>query len=203
MKVISKLTVACSTLFLAVSLHAGELDTVLKSTAGQQANFVQKFTPKGFKKEQVESGSVIFGAPPRMRWTYRSPEAKVFVFDGDTSWLYTAADRQVMVTRLTADQRRSVPLAFLWDAAAKKTFTSREKVSGSVIDVKLNAASPDAAVRQINVQVGRSDHRIRRIDYTDRQGNRTVFELSAYTPAAVTAATFKFSAPAGVQVIEN
>lgn len=203
MRVISKLTIACSMLLFGASLHAAELDTVLKATAGQQAKFVQKFTPKGFKKEQVESGSVIFGAPPRMRWTYSSPEAKVFVFDGDTSWLYTAADRQVMVTRLTAEQRRSVPLAFLWDAAAKKTFTSVEKVSGSVIDVRLNAATPDAAVRQIIVQVGRNDRRIRRIDYTDRQGNRTVFELSAYTPAAITAETFKFRAPAGVQVVEN
>ena len=59
--------------------------------------FTQRFTPKGFKSSQVESGTVVFGTLPMMRWCYTAPEPKLFVFDGSKSWFYVPGDKQVTV----------------------------------------------------------------------------------------------------------
>jgi outer membrane lipoprotein carrier protein len=62
---------------------------------------------------QVESGTVYFSKPGRMRWEYESPEQKLFIADGKNVWFYVPADK--MVTRApmkeSADWR--TPLALL------------------------------------------------------------------------------------------
>src|SRR5438132_14108377 len=95
----------------ALSAQAAEIDSAVSAMAGMEAAFTQRFTPKGFTNSQVESGSVIFGTLPMMRWTYTKPEEKVFVFDGNRSWFYVAADKQVTVA--TIDDRRRSELPFL------------------------------------------------------------------------------------------
>jgi outer membrane lipoprotein carrier protein len=199
-----KRTLTAVVLFLSsFPLHAAaSLDQIMRSTAGQQAEFVHRFTPKGFKKAQVERGKVAFGTAPQMRWTYTAPEAKVFVFDGRTSWMYAAAERQVTVTRLTDAQRKSIPLAFLWDPAAKRSYSSSERRTAKGTEITLAPTAADAPLKQIRVELG-GDGRIRLVDYLDRQGNRTQFELSKYTPLPSGDAVFTFTPPAGVQVIEN
>ena len=199
-----KRSLAIAVLFLTtLSAHAAtSLDQIMRSTAGQQAEFIHRFTPKGFKKAQTESGRVAFGTAPQMRWTYTTPESKVFVFDGRTSWMYAAAERQVTVTRLDEAQRKMIPLAFLWDPAAKKSYSTSERKTSSGTQITLAPTAPDALLRQIRVDLGR-DGRIRLVDYVDRQGNRTQFELSRYTPLPAGQAVFTFTPPAGVQVIEH
>src|SRR5207244_7759286 len=114
-------TLLIATLVLAAAAaYASEIDRAAAAMAGTEASFTQRFTPKGFTKSQVESGSVIFGSLPMMRWTYTKPEEKVFVFDGTNSWFYVAADKQVTVASI--DDRRSSELPFLLigDPAARE-----------------------------------------------------------------------------------
>src|SRR5687768_2595387 len=86
-----------------------EAGRALQAVAGLQADFVQRFTPHGFKVAQVEKGSVVFGPAPRMRWSYFEPEKKTFVFDGQTSWLYIPAERQVTVAKLDDKAKQEIP----------------------------------------------------------------------------------------------
>ena len=97
--------------FGTVAANAAEIDNAVAAIAGTEASFTQRFTPKGFSTSQVESGSVIFGTLPMMRWTYIKPEEKVFVFDGTQSWFYVAADKQVTVATLD-DRRKSERTVF-------------------------------------------------------------------------------------------
>src|SRR5687767_15345272 len=87
---------------------ASTIEQALSASAGMQADFVHKFRPHGFKADQVERGRVTFGPAPRMRWEYVRPEAKTFVFDGSTSWLYFPADKQVTITRLGDKEKREI-----------------------------------------------------------------------------------------------
>ena len=89
-----------------LALHASELDLAARAVAGREASFTQRFTPKGFKSSQVESGTVTFGSLPMMRWSYTAPEAKLFVFDGTKSWFYVPADRQVTVGVIDGSPRK-------------------------------------------------------------------------------------------------
>src|ERR1043165_5614693 len=96
-------------LILAATLAPStEIDRAASSMAGKEASFTQRFTPKGFKNAQVESGSVIFGAMPMMRWSYSSPEPKQFVFDGSRSWFYVPGDKQVTVGSINDARKREL-----------------------------------------------------------------------------------------------
>ena len=197
-----KPTLFALTLFAATTLLAApplEIDSAARAVAGQEARFVQRFTPKGFRNSQVESGTVIFGPLPMMRWSYSSPEEKLFVFDGSKSWFYIPGDRQVTVATLDDAKKRELPFLLVGDPAAReKHFSVTQR--GNVTTLQPRNAS--AMIRSIAVTTAPSTHLIQRIEYSDREGNRTVFELSGYHPRPAAADTFRFTPPAGVQVVE-
>jgi outer membrane lipoprotein carrier protein len=181
-----------------------EIDRAVTAVAGTEAQFTQRFTPKGFKNSQIESGSVVFGTLPMMRWSYTKPEEKLFVFDGSKSWFYVPADKQVTVGRIDDARKGELPFLLLADPVARdKYFTIREQSQGGVIVTTLQSRDANTMVRQIVVTTSATSHQIQRIDYDDRQGNRTSFELSGYHPKRAPAETFRFDPPAGVQVVSS
>jgi outer membrane lipoprotein carrier protein len=189
-------------LFLATSLSAAEVDKAPAAMAGHEAAFIQRFTPKGFKNAQVESGTVLFGTLPEMRWSYARPEAKVFVFDGNRSWFYVPADKQVTVARLDAQKRRDLPFLVIGDPAAReRSFSVKEQTRGGNVITSLQPREASGLLRSIVVTTSASTHLIQSVEYTDREGNRTVFELSGYHPAAASPDAFRFTPPAGVQTV--
>jgi outer membrane lipoprotein carrier protein len=59
-----------------------------------KAAFLERFSD-GPQNAQIESGTVYFSRPGRMRWEYESPEPKLFLSDGKTVWFYVPADHTV------------------------------------------------------------------------------------------------------------
>ena len=193
-------------LFLATATLAAspELDRAAAALPGTQAEFTQRFTPKGFTHSQVESGSVIFGALPMMRWSYTAPESKLFVFDGTKSWFYVPGDKQVTVTELDAAHRRELPFLLIGDPAGReKYFAVNETRRGNAIITTLQPRDSGAIIRNIAVAIDPSTHFIRSVDYTDREGNRTSFEFSGFQKKSAGVETFRFAPPAGVQVVQG
>lgn len=181
-----------------------EIDRVAAAMPGNEAQFTQRFTPKGFKTAQVESGSVIFGKLPSMRFTYAKPEAKTFVFDGTRSWLYVPADKQVTVVDVDEQRRRELPFLVIGDQVARdRNFVVKHAQRGNVFVTTLQPRDPANAIRNVVVTSNVSTHLIDSVEYSDRDGNRTVFSFSGYHPARVAADTFSFVAPAGVQVVRG
>lgn len=179
-----------------------EIDRAAAAINGQEAQFTQRFTPKGFKNAQSESGSVVFGTLPMMRWSYTSPEEKLFVFDGSRSWLYVPADKQVTVGHIDENRKRELPFLVLGDPQARaKYFSVTEKSGNGTVATNLQPKDAAAMIRNLVITTGAADHLIRTVEYTDREGNRTVFELSGYHPRAAAADLFRFTPPAGVQVV--
>ena len=191
-----------SILLVTSTLQAAEIDRISAAMAGQQASFSQRFTPKGFRNAQVESGSVIFGSMPQMRWSYTKPEEKLFVFDGNKSWFYVPGDKQVTVATLDAKRRRDLPFLVIGDPAARqRSFAVKEQARGANVVTTLTPRDGSGLLRTIVVTSSASSHFIQSVEYTDREGNRTVFELSGYHPAAASPDTFRFAPPAGVQTV--
>ena len=77
-----------------------------------RAIFLERYS-EGPRDAHVESGTVYFQRPGRMRWEYESPEKKLFLADGKTVWFYVPADRTVTrgPVKQSADWR--TPLALL------------------------------------------------------------------------------------------
>lgn len=179
-----------------------ELDRAAAAMAGTEASFVHRFTAKGFKTSQVERGTVAFGSLPKMKWTYTSPEKKLFVFDGSTSWFYVAEDRQVTTSRVTEARKSELPFLLLGDPAARdRHFSVKQTARGGSVVTTLQPKGGASQIRTVTVATSATTHRIERIDYVDRDGNRTSFEFSGYHSRPLPAEAFRFAPPAGVQVI--
>jgi outer membrane lipoprotein carrier protein len=186
---------------LAVSAQASEIDNAAAAMAGMEASFTQRFTPKGFTNSQVESGSVIFGTLPMMRWTYAKPEEKVFVFDGSKSSFYVAADKQVTVATLDDRRKSELPFLLIGDPSAReRLFIVKESRSGDSIVVSLQPRDASATIRNITLTIAPS-HLIQRLQYSDREGNRTVFDFSGFRRRALSPDLFRFTPPPGVEVV--
>ncbi|MDQ3282824.1 MAG: outer membrane lipoprotein chaperone LolA [Acidobacteriota bacterium] len=198
-----RLTILAALLFALTTQAAPiELDRAAAAMQNMEATFTHRFTAKGFRNAQVESGSVIFGALPAMRWSYTSPESKLFVFDGSNSWFYVPSDKQVTVGRVTDQRKRELPFLLLGDPSAReKFFNVKQQTRGGSIVTTLEPRGGASEVRSVIVTITPATHLISRIEYTDRSGNRTSFDFSGYHRRAATAETFRFAPPAGVQVI--
>ncbi|HUR82733.1 MAG TPA: outer membrane lipoprotein chaperone LolA [Thermoanaerobaculia bacterium] len=178
------------------------LDNAAKAMSGMEASFTHRFTAKGFRTSQSESGSVVFGELPRMRWSYTSPEAKTFVFDGTTSWFYVPADKQVTTGRVTDARKRELPFLVIGDPASRdRAFVVKEQKRGGSIVTTLTPRDRSSIMRSVTVTIAPATSLIQSIEYADRDGNRTSFTFSGYHKRAAGADTFRFAAPAGVQVI--
>ena len=181
--------------FVASTAFGAELDRAAAALTGTEAQFTQRFTPKGFKSSQVDSGSVIFGTLPMMRWSYTKPERKIFVFDGNRSWFYLPAEKQVTVTTLDEEHRRELPFLLIGDAAARDR-------GGNVI-ATLQPRSASAMIRNVTITIAPATHVIQRVAYSDRDGNETTFDFSGFTRRPVMPDLFRFTPPAGVEVVQQ
>jgi chaperone LolA len=183
---------------------AAELDRAAATLAGTEAEFVQSFTPKGFRNSQTESGTVVFGALPLMRWEYQKPEAKLFVFDGTESWFYLPEDKQVTVSKLDDARRRELPFLVIGDAAERsRAFNLTERQDHGSIIASLQPKDATAMIRDISITISPSDHTIRKVQYADREGNRTLFSFSGFRKRVAGPETFRFDPPKDVQVVQQ
>jgi len=190
--------------FITTTLSAQntELDKAAAAMSNMEASFTHRFTAKGFKTSQTESGSVVFGALPKMRWSYTAPEKKLFVFDGTQSWFYIPADNQVTLGHVSDARKGELPFLLLGDPAARdKHFVVKQQNRGGSVITTLQPRNARALVRNVVLSITPSTHLISRIEYTDREGNRTSFDFSGYHRRAAPAELFRFDAPAGVQVV--
>jgi outer membrane lipoprotein carrier protein len=77
-----------------------------------QAVFLERYS-EGKKESRIESGKVYFRRPGQMRWEYDSPEKKLFLVDGKTTWFYVPYDHTVTKAPVKESSDWRTPLALL------------------------------------------------------------------------------------------
>jgi outer membrane lipoprotein carrier protein len=80
---------------------------------------------------QVESGTVYFSRPGRMRWEYESPESKLFIADGKTVWFFVPADGTATRAPMKESSDWRTPLAWLTGKARLSQLCDRIGVHGT------------------------------------------------------------------------
>ena len=197
-------TALLTTILVTGVAFASELDRAAAALSGTEAQFSQRFTPKGFKNGQAESGTVVFGPLPMMRWSYLHPDQKVFTFDGNRSWLYIASEKQVTVTTLDEKQRSELPFLLLGDPIARdRHFVVHETARGNSVVVTLQPRALSGMIRNVTITIAAATHTIERVAYSDREGNETTFDFSGFTKRRVAPDFFHFTPPQGVAVVED
>jgi outer membrane lipoprotein carrier protein len=191
-----------------VSSVARQVDERYNHLQTLTAEFTEIYEGSGM--DRTESGTLWLKKPGKMRWEYRSPEDKLFVDDGHDGWLYLPAEKQVRKSSMKKlDDIRS-PLAFLLG----KTKLEKELAGLSFApdvqtwhqgDVILRGVprGMEGTLRQVLVEIT-PEHAIARILLYGTDDSITEYRFSNQKEnEAVPDAKFRFSPPAGTEVIAD
>jgi outer membrane lipoprotein carrier protein len=156
--------------------------------------------------DRHESGVLLLEKPGRMRWNYAEPAGKVFVLDGKYGWFYTPGDAQVQqIPAKKLDDLRS-PLRFLLGHAQltkELDGLTMAPADGDMFRLRGVPRGMEQRVRSLELVVSR-EGTIQSMTLEELDGSRTSFAFKDEQANPVIAAdTFRFTPPAGVQVVEG
>ena len=185
----------------AVDNHYNHLQTL-------QTDFVETYRGAGI--ERTESGSLWLKKPGKMRWEYRSPKEKLFLSDGKDAWFYLPGDRQVRRTSVKKlDDLRS-PLGFLLGKTRLEKELDGLSLAPDVIPVTPGNLVLRGVPKAMADRIGEvileitPDRRIVRIQFEEVDEAVTEYQFSQQKEnAAISNQRFKFTPPAGVEVMEG
>ena len=169
-----------------------------------RVNFTESY--QGMGMDRHESGVLLLEKPGRMRWNYAEPAGKVFVLDGKYGWFYTPGDAQVQqIPAKKLDDLRS-PLRFLLGHAQltkELAGLTMAPADGDMFRLRGVPRGMEQRVRSLELVVSR-EGTIQSMTLEELDGSRTSFVFKAEQANPVIAAdTFRFTPPAGVQVVEG
>ena len=170
------------------------------------ADFVQEAESGVLRKKLVERGTVLVKKPGKMRWTYKSPEEKIFVSDGTRMYMYTPADRQVIVSQVPPEDQATTAVLFL---TGKGRLTRDFNVSFAgpagpdTYALRLQPKLPERDYDWLQLVVDRATLQIRSLMAADKQGTRSTFTFTNFKEnVGVPDKTFAFAIPRGADVIQ-
>jgi len=203
------LTMASTALALPnVHAVAQQVDTHYNQLQSFQADFTEIYQGSGIQREEL--GTLWLKKPGKMRWEYRSPEEKLFLADGKATWLYLPAEKQARKSPLKNLEDLRSPLAFLLG----KTKLEKELKALSFAPDIQTWKPEDVMVRgvprgledrveQVVLEIT-PEHRIARILIHAVDDSVTEYRFSnSKENVEVADKQFRFTAPAGTEVIEN
>ena len=169
-----------------------------------RVNFTESY--QGMGMDRHESGVLLLEKPGRMRWNYAEPAGKVFVLDGKYGWFYTPGDAQVQqIPAKKLDDLRS-PLRFLLGHAQltkELDGLTMAPADGDMFRLRGVPRGMEQRVRSLELVVSR-EGTIQSMTLEELDGSRTSFAFKDEQANPVIAAdTFRFTPPAGVQVVEG
>jgi outer membrane lipoprotein carrier protein len=183
---------------------AAEVDHHYNTLHRLRVDFIESY--QGMGMDRHESGVLLLEKPGRMRWNYAEPAGKVFVLDGKYGWFYTPGDAQVQqIPAKKLDDLRS-PLRFLLGhAQLTKELNGLTMAPADKGQFRLRGVprGMEQRVRSLEVIVT-ADGTIHAMTLEELDGSRTSFAFKGEQANPVLAAdTFRFTPPAGVQVVEG
>jgi outer membrane lipoprotein carrier protein len=179
-----------------------------------QAVFLERFN-EGKQQERVESGTVYFRRPGQMRWDYDSPEKKLFLVDGKTTWFYVPYDRTVTKSPVKESSDWRTPLSLLTgkadlsrmcskiDLVTQPGIASAHAILRCVPKGEKGAASQEAYT-EVLLEVNTSSGELARIEIHQPGGIDLEYRFGNWqTDIPLTADLFKFQIPVGVAIVNG
>ena len=184
--------------------HAGAVDQLhqfLSTTRTLKADFSQMVVGKGGRKPQHSSGVVAISRPGKLRWDIQKPYPQLVVGDGEKIWIYDTELKQITV-RKAGQAISGSPAALLsGNNDLEKNFTLKE--AGEAEGMAWVEATPKAGDSGFeSVRLGFAGSDLKAMDLQDSFGQTTHVRFSRLERnPTLPASTFKFTPPAGVDVV--
>ncbi|MBI2276317.1 MAG: outer membrane lipoprotein chaperone LolA [Dechloromonas sp.] len=199
-KMLSVAAVAVFPLFA----EAGAVDQLhqfLTNTRTLKAEFTQMVIGKSGRKPQNSSGLVAISRPGKLRWDIQKPYPQLVVGDGEKIWIYDTELKQVTV-RKSGQAISGSPAAILsGNNDLEKNFTLSE--AGEAEGMAWVEATPKASDSGFEkVRLGFAGSDLKAMELQDSFGQTTHIRFTKLERnPALPANTFKFTPPAGVDVV--
>ena len=169
---------------------------------GLDGRFEQKLYDLDGRLKETSTGRVALSAPRLFRWEYASPYEQLIVADGEKVWVFDPDLDQVTV-RPQGPEEQNSPLAALVDPAKlERDFNVRD--GGEADGLAWILLSPRDAQQASfsSAKLGFRGQSLARMEVVDTLGQRTELVFSGWKRnPAFDRATFRFSPPAGVDVV--
>jgi len=149
-------------------------------------------------------GTVAFEKPNRMRWDYAKPDEQLIVGDGETLWVYQPEDHQAIKAPLGEAFQATTPVTFLAGLGRLDRDFEATLVREDADDWQLRLVpKKDPALGTLELRVRKKDAAIEEARITDPIGTTTRIAFSnEKRNVTIDPARFRFSPPAGVDVIK-
>ncbi|MEM6731881.1 MAG: outer membrane lipoprotein carrier protein LolA [Myxococcota bacterium] len=186
-----------------------EVQTAYRAAGDVSAQFAQTFYDKLRGQRPTETGVLWAKTDGRVRWSYRAPTRKDFVYTGRQAFFYEPQNAQVTIFEKFEDSPLANAIRFLWgQGSIVDTFNvspcderCKDAPSGQR-SVLLTPKDPISSVDVIQLTVD-SNARVRRSVVFDPIGNRTEYAFKDIQfQATIEDKKFKFKVPPGVSIIK-
>jgi len=205
MKRIAALGAAALVFALVGAAHADSVETLrtfVRDVKSGRAQFTQTVTSPDGAKKKTSSGSFEFRRPNRFRFAYAKPFEQTIVGDGEKVWIYDADLNQVSSRKL-GQALGATPAALLAGGGLERDFDLAALPDKDGLEwAEAKPKAKDGAFQ--SVRVGFKGPDLAALEIVDSFGQRSLLRFSAFAPnVAIPAETFRFTVPAGADVIEQ
>ena len=199
----------CNTVFAQASAGTSaqspseRVKSFVENTKSLRASFSQTVAARNSKKPQTSSGVLALSRPGKFRWQIDKPFEQLMVSDGQKVWLYDPDLKQVTVRRAVGTLAGTPAALLAGDNSIDKNFTLKDAGNREGRDwVEALPKTQDASFSRI--LLGFKGDALQVMELSDNFGQTThvLFSQIERNPA-LPAATFKFTPPAGVDVVNE
>ena len=190
---------------IAQAAQAAPIDTLrdfVRDVKSGRAQFTQTVTSPDGAKKKSSSGTFDFARPNRFRFAYAKPFEQTIVADGEKVWIYDKDLNQVSARRI-GTALGATPAALLAGGSLDKDFDLSNLPPADGLDwAEAKPKARDGAFQ--SVRVGFRGKDLAALEIIDSFNQKSVLRFDGFVAnAPIAPETFRFTPPAGADVIEQ
>jgi outer membrane lipoprotein-sorting protein len=202
-------------LYLSVFSFSATVDDVvlnverkLRSLRSLQANFSQIYYSSTFSTPLEEKGKFYFQKPNWMRWEYKNPEEKIFLYKEGAFLMYFPEDKEVIQSDLSKEKYESEILTLLSGQKNLKDdytveFSPFPSDSQKTWKLKLTP-NEESDYTHVLLEIDEKTWLIRKAIFFDWAGNKSEFQFSQIkTDVRFPQKIFELDLPPDVEIIKG
>lgn len=184
------------------------LEKALRKVRTLQARFEQLYFSVSVAEPLRERGDLFLQRPDRMRWQYKVPQEKTFLYTGGLLQVYVAEDKQLTKSRVSPESYDTDILGiFLGTRSFRDLYTIEDTRfptdTARVRQIKLTPRE-EGDYSHVLIEVDDRTWLLRRAIFFEWAGNKREFLFTRLrTNAALPARTFELKVPPGTEVIDE
>lgn len=187
---------------------AANLEKTLRGLHSLQARFEQLYFSMSVTEPLREKGDLFLEKPDRMRWQYKSPQEKVFLYAGGILQVYLPEDNQLTRSRVPPEAYESDILGIFLGVKSFRDLYAIEDThfptdTARVRQVKLTPRE-EGDYSHILLEIDDKTWLLRRVIFFEWAGNKREFIFSQVRMnVSLPSATFGLKVPADCEIIDD